>query len=83
MRCMSRAPVCRWHTRANASASTSWADAASDDDGALYDEYAAAKDGSRRVIGKHGRNTRLAVQRMYAIDARTRQRTGGGSGATG
>ena len=31
-----------------------------------------------QVIGKHGRNTRLAVQRMYAIDARTRQRTGGG-----
>ena len=42
----------------------------------LYDAYAAAKDGSRRKVGKHSRSARLVVQRQQSIDARMRQRSG-------
>jgi predicted RNA-binding protein YlqC (UPF0109 family) len=52
--------------------------AVQDDSGdELYDQYAAAKDSSRRVIGKQGRNTVQAIKRQYAIEARTRQRGSG------
>lgn len=39
--------------------------------------YSAAKDGSRRRVGKHGRSTMQAVKRGYAIDARNAQRDKG------
>lgn len=47
-----------------------------DDDDSLYGVYAAAKDASRRKNGKHGRNTKQAVERAYAIEARNAQRSG-------
>ena len=40
-------------------------------------EYEAAKDGSRRVSGKHSRSVRQTIQREYAIAARNTQRRGG------
>jgi len=45
------------------------------DDG--FDAYSAAKDASRRRIGKHGRSVKLAAQRQYAVDARHEQRAAG------
>ena len=48
-----------------------------EDDGFFGSAYDAAKDGSRRQIGKHGRSVRQSVERNYAIEARVAQRGGG------
>ena len=42
----------------------------------VYGAYSAAKDASRRKIGKHGRNIKQSVQRGYSIEARQAQRSG-------
>jgi len=46
------------------------------EDDAVYDAYSAAKDGSRRRIGKHGRNAREARSREFSMQARGAQRAG-------
>jgi len=46
------------------------------EDDAAYDAYSAAKDGSRRRIGKHGRNAREARSREFSMQARGAQRAG-------
>ncbi len=46
------------------------------EDDSLYEAYAAAKDSSRRRIGKHSRSKLQAVQRQYSIEARQAQRSG-------
>jgi hypothetical protein len=45
-----------------------------EEDNFFGSEYDAAKDGSRRQIGKHGRSVRQSVERNYAIEARMSQR---------
>jgi len=48
-----------------------------DDDGYFDEQYSAAKDGSRRVAGKHSRSVRQTVQREHSIAVRDNQRSGG------
>jgi len=50
--------------------------AGSDGEGDFQAEWTSAKDGSRRVRGKHGNNAKQARRRGYAIDARAQQRAG-------
>jgi len=48
-----------------------------DDFGGIYDAYYAAKDGARRVAGKHSRSVRQTAQREQAMAVREVQRSGG------